>query len=224
MKKMKRAGFTLPELIVVVAVVGLLAVLAIPLLADYETSAVTTGCRSNLRQIGLIMHTYARDREDGEFPLWQPRMFPYLLNNQFPFSRIVNHLATNQYVNETRIWVCPADMVDGPQNNITVSPAADILNMFTIGNISYLFVAGHTLGSAEHPAIAPMLADESNVTEVGNLLAGNMPALSEHDNHGAQYRNLLYLDGHVNAVTGSAVNDIFNLNVFVNPVILQVVD
>jgi len=223
MKKMKRAGFTLPELIVVVAVVGLLAVLAIPLLADYETSAVTTGCRSNLRQIGLIMHTYARDREDGEFPLWQPRS-QLALNNQYPFSSAVRHLASNNYVRETRIWVCPADMVDGPQNNITVLPATNIFNIVGVGNISYLFIAGHRLNSGEDPDTAYMLADESNVSEHGAMLAGNMPTLSEHDNHGAQYRNLLYLDGHVNAVTGSAVNDIFNLNVFVNPVILQVVD
>ena len=68
-----------------------------------------------------------------------------------------------------------------------------------------------------------MLTDESNEDEDGSLHANNMKQIKADDNHGADYRVVLYLDGHVQAVeTWNAANAIFaNL---VNPSILNSVD
>lgn len=202
-------GFTLLELIVVLTVILLGVVIATPIFANFQIDAKTTGCRSNLRQISMIMFSYAHDRPDGEFPLWRDRNDPRYLNNQQPFHNTVRHLATNGYVNETRIWVCPADKWDGANNDIPVTPATNILNIVGRGNISYAFVAGHKLNGPENEAIVPLMADELNMSDNSVTSPWPMPLLSASDNHGADYRNVLYLDGHVAVVTGAAVNSIY---------------
>ena len=42
-----------------------------------------------------------------------------------------------------------------------------------------------------------MLCDESNKREYGAATPGRMPKIDEDDNHGADVRNVLFLDGHV---------------------------
>jgi prepilin-type N-terminal cleavage/methylation domain-containing protein/prepilin-type processing-associated H-X9-DG protein len=57
-------GFTLVELLVVVAVIGILAGILLPSLARAKQKAVQTGCLSNLKQIGLAVQMYTDDNED----------------------------------------------------------------------------------------------------------------------------------------------------------------
>src|SRR5262245_54641015 len=61
------AGFTLVELLVVIAVVAILAALLLPTLARAKEEARQTKCASNLRQIALAVMLYADDHED-RFP------------------------------------------------------------------------------------------------------------------------------------------------------------
>ena len=60
-------GFTLVELLVVIAVIGILIALLLPALASTRDSARSAVCKSSLRQIGLSLHTFA-EGHGGRFP------------------------------------------------------------------------------------------------------------------------------------------------------------
>src|SRR3954468_12696840 len=64
----RRAGFTLIELLVVIAIIAILAGLLFPVFASVRTSARSSVCQSNLKQIGVAIQAYSQDW-DGVYPL-----------------------------------------------------------------------------------------------------------------------------------------------------------
>ena len=61
------SGFSLTELLVVVAIIAILATLLMPAIALVRNTASQTNCLSNLRQYGIASLTYAADN-DGYAP------------------------------------------------------------------------------------------------------------------------------------------------------------
>lgn len=57
----KNAGFTLVELLVVLAVIAVLAALLLPALSKAKSRAVSVRCQSNLKQYGLALAMYVND-------------------------------------------------------------------------------------------------------------------------------------------------------------------
>ena len=57
----RATGFTLIELIVVIAILGALAGISAPFIISQMNAADVTKCRSNLQQLGLIGEKYSRD-------------------------------------------------------------------------------------------------------------------------------------------------------------------
>lgn len=71
-------GLTLVELLIVIAVVGLLIGLLLPALSNARRGAKTTVCTSNLRSMGQARALYATDQKDAAASLsWQPDSGPY---------------------------------------------------------------------------------------------------------------------------------------------------
>ena len=64
------SAFTLIELLVVMAMIALLAGLSLPALTRAKSSAKSTQCLSQLRQIGLAMNSFAGDH--SRFPWKAP--------------------------------------------------------------------------------------------------------------------------------------------------------
>ena len=78
------AGFTLVELLVVLAIIALLTALVFPALARAKAQGRSTACKNHLRQIGLALGMYVADT--GRYPpihdwdtrqLWMERLYAY---------------------------------------------------------------------------------------------------------------------------------------------------
>ena len=63
----KVAGFSLVELMVVVAILSLLTALLLPAIATAQGKAREVTCNSNLRQVGMAVSLYLQDN-DGAYP------------------------------------------------------------------------------------------------------------------------------------------------------------
>ncbi len=83
----KAGGFTMVELLIVIAIILVLAALMFPQLQGVRDRANSVKCAANLRQIGTGFHLYANEN-NGEFPAlnagsgdtntWMTRVAPYL--------------------------------------------------------------------------------------------------------------------------------------------------
>ncbi len=78
-----RIGFTLVELMVVIAIVAVLIAILLPALSGVREQAYRVQCASNLRQIGAAMHVYASDNKN-QYPrtLYVDGSIAYFFNDE----------------------------------------------------------------------------------------------------------------------------------------------
>ena len=136
-----RRGFTLVELLVSIAIVGVLVSLLLPALQSSRASARRLSCLSNLRQLGLSAIQY--EATNGEFPhglnqtrvRWAPQyrgtsLFAYLL----PYleeGNVLRHWNHDSPLRNTEgggdalsatvvsVFLCPSDNI--PQNPVVAA-------------------------------------------------------------------------------------------------------
>ena len=65
MKQSKKSGFTLVEIMIVVAIIALLAAIAIPSFMNARTRSQSSACQNNLRQLSGAKDQYALDNNNA---------------------------------------------------------------------------------------------------------------------------------------------------------------
>jgi len=106
-------AFTLVELLVVMAIIGILAGLLMPALGRAKAKAHNTVCANNLRQLGLAVRLYADDNNErlpsAEILPTQP------IDPARPLPRICDVLASSvgrtagPHTNSAPVFKCPLD-------------------------------------------------------------------------------------------------------------------
>ncbi|RRJ94407.1 type II secretion system protein [Opitutaceae bacterium TAV4] len=98
-------GFTLVELLAVIAIIGVLAAIVLATLGTIREKARLVGCRSNIRQVGLALELYSNDNK-GFYPPAQ------VLNDGDDNGWIwCSTLIRGNYL-DRRILLCPGDTVN----------------------------------------------------------------------------------------------------------------
>jgi prepilin-type N-terminal cleavage/methylation domain-containing protein/prepilin-type processing-associated H-X9-DG protein len=184
-------AFTLVELLCVIAIIGILAALLLPVLELGKARAKLVGCQANLGQLGIAFHSFAHDH-NSNFPMQVPAaqggaqefvQNGYLVNGEFYFSyRIFQSLSDDLVV--PKILICPTDTRLAATNFISLRNS----------NVSYFVNVDAEYGRPE----SVLLGDRNLLTGAGRSI---VPAAGQTLRWAAglhQFKgNLLFADGHV---------------------------
>ncbi|MFM8494769.1 MAG: DUF1559 domain-containing protein [Planctomycetia bacterium] len=143
---LRQSAFTLVELLVVIAIIGVLIGLLLPAVQSAREAARRASCQSNIKQVGLALHSYASANNDtfphnlgkestaaagGAAPpystgnrgrSWIARILPYMENtnlyDRMQFDQPLSN-ADNLDVCGTAIkeLICPSDTSQGLMND-----------------------------------------------------------------------------------------------------------
>ncbi|MBN2473563.1 MAG: DUF1559 domain-containing protein [Pirellulales bacterium] len=173
----RRNGFTLVEMLVVIAIIGILLGLLLPAVQAARESARRAHCANNLKQIGIALQAY--HAAHGTFPMgnyaqtagvcpgsripgvdapsedranWMILILPYLeqqaVHNAYDFEKC-NEAPENEQVRETFVdtYVCPSDTAAGQPIVPALGPGAAWA--FGVGYMpgSYRGVSGRSDGN-----------------------------------------------------------------------------
>jgi prepilin-type N-terminal cleavage/methylation domain-containing protein/prepilin-type processing-associated H-X9-DG protein len=135
LSRLRTGAFTLVEMLTVIAIIGILAALLLPVLAQAKARAMRVQCVSNLRQTGLAFHMFANDH-GGKFPTFVSTndggSLEYVAagnqaNGPFYFSyKYFRPLAGTLVM--PKLLACPADLERWPATNFS---------QFNNSNLSY---------------------------------------------------------------------------------------
>jgi prepilin-type N-terminal cleavage/methylation domain-containing protein/prepilin-type processing-associated H-X9-DG protein len=186
-----RPGFSLVELLVVIAIVALILGLTLAAIQRVRSSASSTTCMNNLRQISLALHNYHDSQgafppgvsyEDGKSPqpfmAWSARILPYLEQNalwestlhaysQEPFFEVdPPHIGFSTVLS---VYSCPAD-------SRTSQPMA--VGGLQVALTSYLGVEGTNQYRSDGTLFLDSRIRVSDITDgtSNTLLVGERPA------------------------------------------------
>lgn len=120
----RRRAFTLIELLTVIAIVGILAAILIPVVGKVREKAKSASCVSNLRQIGMAIGGYMADNKDklpcnpyGKTQFGYPADVTHWTNLLAPY---VNRSGTD-HKGTFSIFMCPAN-----RETSDADPAAEL--------------------------------------------------------------------------------------------------
>jgi prepilin-type processing-associated H-X9-DG protein/prepilin-type N-terminal cleavage/methylation domain-containing protein len=214
---MRRCAFTLVELLVVVALIGMLVALLLAAVHKAKQRGQTAACASNLRQLALANLTFAAEH-DGQYVQAQERdnnvrWHGMRSSNGSPFDGRRGPLAP--YLGtDARVKLCPVfdDVLTGP-DSFEVSTGGYGYNAAYIGGQPGRPFVAERLANVPHPMRTVMFTDAAFAREKGIQeyaycepyqwvdAAGKMRGTlmpSVHFRHDGR-ANVAWCDGHVTA-------------------------
>jgi len=207
-------GFTLVELLVVIAIIALLIALLLPSLAGARQAAQRAACLSNLRQLGLAVTLYTHDHR-GVYPAradpvsasprimtWMGRGFRPLLED--PYARRI--------AGGPGVFFCPADERSREQFDAT-SYAYSLAFYHTPEQVNAITTTAGTYTLPAPPTIGQKTSAVRHSTRkvmIGEWYSAHEPFVGDKGWFGpGGTRNYVFPDGHAEAV---AAADIFPAN------------
>jgi len=199
-----KAGFTLLELLVVVAIVALLFGVSVPVLGQMRQQSRSLVCISNLRQWGITLNLYCGDhngytprRGQGVQPVWiidRPddwfnALPPYL---NLPSYNDMVQAGQAPQAHDKSIFVCPEAQAD-PQYTCFLSYG---MNMYLS---PWVRPQPHALQKLPDPSQLAFLADGPCgwSSTIPSSLGYSVQA--RHNGHA----NVVFVDGHVESFSGT---------------------
>lgn len=155
-------GFTLIEILVVLAIIAILAAILFPVFARARENARRAGCMSNEKQLGLAFMMYTQDY-DERLPNYPSAGDSYWMAKAFP------------YFNNYQVLRCPS------------APPAKALALVN-GNgyqTTYAFIGGTTAGLYTYTGRS--LASIASPSTTWMLVEVSYPTLYESDGYGFPY-------------------------------------
>ncbi|MCD4825363.1 MAG: prepilin-type N-terminal cleavage/methylation domain-containing protein [Phycisphaerae bacterium] len=177
-------GFSLIELLIVIAIISLLASILLPSLSRAKELAMRTVCKSNFRQLGLGFAMLAKDLK-RKTPQSDNAFYCY---DAYKSSRWAQQglLYSSGYVQEPKLFYCPNDTKTVCRNNWD-DPSARKVTGYVFRKCS---APGYATGN---PYTTRNYGLPFGPAEIA--IMADRPCYSECW-HGDGY-NVLYLDGHV---------------------------
>jgi prepilin-type N-terminal cleavage/methylation domain-containing protein len=155
--KNKAAAFTLVELLVVIAVIGILAALLLPALGRAKDKGSQTACLSNLKQVNFAIRLYSEDYADALPILPTPNPYPNGVGAYYK-QLVKGYLGLSGPASPgEKVFICPSDRVIASQ--IGHAFTSYTFNGYEVADGAIERITGKKLSLIKRPAKA-VLAGE----------------------------------------------------------------
>jgi len=133
-------AFTLVELLVVVAIIGILAALLLTALSQAKAQSQSTACKNHLRQMGLALTMYASEARHYPSLMERSQNVPVTAENWTWADAIYPYYGL-RWTNQS--WHCPRYIAQGG----IIIPKLPMLSVFTSYSYNYRGIAGEGQGA-----------------------------------------------------------------------------